>query len=236
MDYLLALLLIIVLPIRSLRHSLRPSTSSRTLIQKYLKTTLYISVLLSLLAYIWISRSLPLADLGLDIPLSSGGQVGMMILAVLIIVGIVSHLIWLRKVKNGTNSQPQKKQDMSDSLPESRTELAAFLLVTVLIGSGWELLYRGFLLWFLAPETGIIAAVCIAALAYGIGHGFKTRGQFIGSIISAFLFTIAFALSGSLWWLMIIHTALPVLAGIAYYRSAQGKQKEIPSGDAGIST
>lgn len=226
MDYFLALLLIIILPIRSLWHSLRPSPSDLTLMQKYLKTILYISAMLSLLAYIWISRSLPLADLGLDIPLSDGGLTGMMILGVLVVVAIVSQLIWLRKVKKDNSPHPDKKPDMSVSLPGTRSELAAFMLVSVLLGCGWELLYRGFVLWFLAPQTGIIAAVIIAALAYGIGHGFKTRGQFIGSIISAFLFTIAFALSGSLWWLMIIHTALPVVMGIAYYRSAQGKIDE----------
>ncbi len=222
-DYLLAAVLILVLPIRSLRQSLRPNPSDLTLMQKYLKTTLYISALLILLAYIWISRSLPLAELGLDIPLSAGGLTGMMILGVLVVLAILSQLIWLLKVKKDNSPHPDKKPDMSVSLPGTRSELVAFMLVSVLLGCGWELLYRGFVLWFLAPQTGIIAAVIIAALAYGIGHGFKTRGQFIGSIISAFLFTIAFALSGSLWWLMIIHTALPVVMGVTYYRSVQGK-------------
>lgn len=226
MDYLLALLLILVLPVRSLKHSLRPKPSGLTLIQKYGITILYVSALLSLLAYIWISRSLPLAELGLDIPLSSGGQAGMVMLCVLVIVASVSQLIWLRKAKKGNSPQPRKQPDMSESLPSSRSELAVFLLMGVLLGIGWELLYRGFLLWFLVPETGIVVAVVIAALAYGIAHGFKTRGQFIGSIISAFLFTIAFALSGSLWWLMIIHALLPVVMGIAYYRSAPGKLAE----------
>ncbi len=33
----------------------------------------------------------------------------------------------------------------------------------------------------------------------------------MASLISALVFTLAYAVSGSLWWLMILHTGLPLL-------------------------
>ena len=65
-----------------------------------------------------------------------------------------------------------------------------------------------------------MAAVCIAALTYGAAHGYKNRTQFVASVISAFVFTIAFVLTGSLWWLMLIHTAIGIAGGIGSYKRA----------------
>ena len=68
------------------------------------------------------------------------------------------------------------------------------------------------------PAIGITGAVIVAALAYGVGHGFKTWQQALGSAAAAFAFTIAFALTNSLWWLMAFHTAVAVQSGWAGYR------------------
>jgi hypothetical protein len=69
------------------------------------------------------------------------------------------------------------------------------------VGSGrrrrWELLYRGYLLWLLPPLMGMPAAVILAAVAYGLGHGASDWRSVAGATVSSFLFTIAYALSGS---------------------------------------
>jgi membrane protease YdiL (CAAX protease family) len=72
---------------------------------------------------------------------------------------------------------------------------------------GWEILYRGFLLWFLSPYIGIAGAICLASFAYGLARGYQGRRQLVGSIASAFAFTVAFAITRSLWWLMLLHAA-----------------------------
>ena len=87
------------------------------------------------------------------------------------------------------------------------------------------MLYRGFLLWWLTPLVGIIGAVVLASLAYGLAHGWKSRWEGLGSIASAFLFTIGFAVTGSLWWLIAIHTGLPLIALLANWRANDGKKE-----------
>jgi membrane protease YdiL (CAAX protease family) len=83
-----------------------------------------------------------------------------------------------------------------------------------------QLLYRGFLMLVLTP-----GAVILAALAYGAGHGYKSRGQFAGSIVSAFLFTIGYVLTGSLWWLMLLHMGLPLFGLISSSRARKAAQR-----------
>jgi hypothetical protein len=61
----------------------------------------------------------------------------------------------------------------------------------------------------------------VAATAYGGAHGFRDIRQFGGSVVSALAFTMGYALTHSLWWLILIHTALPLLAigGMARQRA-----------------
>ena len=89
------------------------------------------------------------------------------------------------------------------------------LIMGVVVGFAWELLYRGYLLWVLAPRLGIPLAVLLAAAAYGAAHGYKTPKQFAGSLASALVFTLADVVSHSLWWLMLVHAGLPVLLVLA---------------------
>lgn len=84
--------------------------------------------------------------------------------------------------------------------------------------AGWEILYRGFIL-LLTPNTGLPIAITISALAYGIAHGYRSPKQLIASIVSAFAFTIAYALTHSLWWLIVIHAGLPLSAVPAALRA-----------------
>lgn len=61
-----------------------------------------------------------------------------------------------------------------------------------------------------APVTGHPLAVALAAVSYGAGHGYKNPKQFFGSIAASFAFTIGYAVSGNLWWLIVLHAAVPV--------------------------
>lgn len=111
----------------------------------------------------------------------------------------------------------------SRMLPQDSKEKTWFVIFSVVIGFAWELLYRGYLLWILTPQVGVVIAVSIAAISYGLAHGYQNKKQIIGSIIAAFVFTIAFALTNSLWWLILIHSALPLMGLFSMPRSTGKK-------------
>jgi hypothetical protein len=60
------------------------------------------------------------------------------------------------------------------------------------------------------PNTGVPLAVVLAALAYGAAHGYHNPRHFFGSIAMALGFATAYALTGSLWWLIVLHASVPV--------------------------
>ena len=213
--WVLGLLLVVALPWRALRNSSR-GKPARSRTRRYIETTGEIAALLLGLALVAFLYGAGAADLGLAWPPLRSGQVGLLI-AALLIAGLVLATLFLRPKRSA------REDEAMSQLPQGRDETWAYLAFTPFAGFGWEILYRGFLLWWLTPLVGIVVAVMISSLAYGLAHGWQSHAQGIGSILSAFLFTIGFALTGSLWWLIAIHTALPLVGLLAAWRARTGK-------------
>ena len=215
-DLVLAAILLLAFPAWQLWRSLRTGERPRPAkLRGYLRTSAIISVLLAMLAAIWIAGGRSLASLGLDIPPSTGGLIGLAIAAAIVAALFVPTLLM----------KPRKEWLTlgADILPDTPAERAVFALMTLLIGAGWELLYRGFLLWALGPAVGLPFAIVAAAVAYGLAHGYKSQGQLAGSIAAALVFCIAYALTGSLWWLMIVHIAMPMVMPVARWRARRAE-------------
>lgn len=214
--WILALLLVVALPWRALRAS-RSGKPARSRARRYIETIAEIVALLLGLAVVATLNGAGAADFGLAWPPPRAGLVGVLI-AALLIAGLVGATLFLKPRRGSAREDEAMRQ-----LPQGRDELLAYLAFTPFAGFGWEILYRGFLLWWLTPLVGIAGAVVIASLAYGLAHGWKSRADGLGSLVSAFLFTIGFAVTGSLWWLIAIHTALPLVGLLAGRRARTGQ-------------
>ena len=219
-EYILAIVLIGVMPARTLYKSLRGGRPKVSRSRVYIKSGTIILGLLVLLCYAWLHAARDPALLGLDVPLSGRGMIGLAIAVALFVALAIVEIVMKRNRQGSDDEKAREKLAANDLLPRTRVELMLFLGFALLAGCGWELLYRGFLIWLLVPYVGTTGAICVAALAYGTAHGYKNRVQFLGSIVSAFAFTIAFVLTGSLWWLMLIHTAAGVVGGFSSYKLA----------------
>jgi membrane protease YdiL (CAAX protease family) len=218
LDLALLAYLLIVLPGLQLHASLGAVKSERTRLSRYIVTSLRIFVLLALLATDWWWMGRSAAALGIGTPVNALGQLGLAADFVLV-VGCALYA-WRMSRRDPSKLAKQRVDLEGEKLfPETPVETAWLVAMMLLIGAGWELLYRGYLIWALAPAAGIAGAVIVASLAFGVGHGFQSWSRFLGSIVSAFAFTLAYVLTGSLWWLMIVHIVLP-LFGLASYRIA----------------
>ena len=215
-ELIFAIFLVLILPGWKLRHSLQKNPPKRDQAATYRSNMLLISTLLLILTGLMFWSGRPAAALGLVLPPIGLWCLG--ISAALLAALAIANALWERSLKGEKLAQFEAKMAQTSAhMPATRAELKSFLILTILLGCGWELLYRGFLMLVLTPLTGSYAAVALAALAYGAGHGYQSKGQFVGSIISAFLFTIGYVATGSLWWLMLVHTALPASMAITAY-------------------
>lgn len=210
LDILLLVCLLLVLPgwqmWRSLTEARRPSERRSA---RYRRATLVALALAALLAADWLVTRRPVAALGLDWPISRSGMIGLAITVVLLFALAATSLL----KRQPTDPEQAARADQGAAIlqPETPGELRLLLLFLPIAGVVWELLYRGYLLWALTPALGAIGAVTIAALAYGLAHGIKSVGQAGASLASALAFTIGYALTQSLWWLILLHIGLPLL-------------------------
>ena len=208
----LAIALLVLVPAWGVWRS-RPDRPKQERKARY-KSTMALGLgLLAALALVAWREGLGLADLGLG-PLDRTGAWSLAAAATL-----------LALLSLGLRSTKARKERPDDSatamLPHASDEVPLFAAMILVAGIGWELLYRGFLLWFLPPFTGLWPAVAIAALAYGLAHGWHSGKRFAASLVSALLFTTGYALTHSLWWLILIHLGLPLIGYLGWRRLRQ---------------
>jgi membrane protease YdiL (CAAX protease family) len=212
-DLLLSFYLLVCFPLHSLWRSLQaaPPKPIRPPLQSYWRQGRFVLVLLAALALVMRLEKHSASDLGLAFPSSPAAMWGLLAAGCLLL-GL--HLAGTRMERKMTPAQRARQEaqlrDLPFAMPRTPTETAAYLFTMVLMTATWEVLFRGYLLLVLTPVTGLPAAIALAAIAYGAGHGYKHPKQFFGSIAAAFAFTIGYALTGSLWWLIVLHAAAPV--------------------------
>lgn len=196
LDLLLAAILLVAVPL----HALLRSRSQHDRRKRYRQTVTLIVVLLGLLALNWSINGRSIVALGLEAPTSTGALIGLC-LAILFLLAMASI---------ARRHAPSPAALTNTLLPVTPEERRAFVPVVLAAGIGWELLYRGFLLFFLTPHIGVLAAVLLAALSYALAHAPRDARQALGAAISALLFCVAYTLTGSLWWLIILHVGMPL--------------------------
>jgi len=216
LDFLLASMLLIGMPVYAILRGLSTRHPPVDKLRRYRRSIASISILLMILLVDWVITARGLTQLGLAAP-TSHAAIGGFVVAVLVAIVLFFYLASITKSNVEKATRPDDQAH--NILPESRDELRLFVVFTIMAGFGWEVLYRGFLLFWLSPMIGLAPAVAASSTAYGLCHGYKTMTQTVGSLVSSLLFTTGYATTGNLWWLIILHIALPLLSVLATSRT-----------------
>ena len=212
----LAFVLLLVMPGEALWRDWS-KRRGHSLAHRYSATIARALALLVALVIVAKIEGITAAELGIGIRLGIGGFVGLAI-ALLVVSGLTAATLLAK-----TDPAKVERHQTHGLMPNNPHELRLFLVLTPLIGFAWELLYRGYLLWWLTPFLGIPLAVSCASVSYGLAHGWKNAREGFSSIAAAFLFTIGYAITGSLWWLIIIHIGLPLIGFMATHRATASR-------------
>ena len=210
-----------VLPALSLFYGLRSANERRVgsdkLIGRYMRTMLRGWVVAAAVLVAWKLAGRSFDDLGLKWPPEP-----LEFAAIAFALTTIAVLAW--QVSFGFRPSEKdiaawKRQlDALKLAPRNAKELLAFIPVSITAGVWEELFYRGFLMWFFAPLAGVVGSIVITSIIFGIGHAYQGWKGVVRTTLAGAFFATGYALTGSLWWLMILHAAIDVFAGILAWR------------------
>jgi len=223
LDLVLLLLAVLVMPALSAlsgRKLARLPPEKRNLPARYWQTIARGWIVAGILLAYWHWMGRPFAALGLDWPIGVKGRLGFGFDA-LIVAALLIHASRLPRLLRGDLDKARRALKQVKITPRTNGELALFMLVAITAGVWEELLYRGFLIWFLMPFAGMIGAAILSSVIFGLAHAYQGwRGIAVTTAIGLAL-AILYLATNSLWWLMLAHALIDINGGIVAFRLAR---------------
>ena len=227
LDHAFFIVLAVLFPVRAgiygFRRILRAGPGERPQVRRavYRQAILLQWGLVLVAAAYWVAYRRPWRALGLvpDFNWWLGG----------VAVGIVlAGLAVLRQRRQALEddealaSVRRRMEKLEPMLPHSREDLALFYRLSVTAGICEEILYRGYIIWYLSRWLTDWPAAAVAAVVFGIGHAYQGfRGVIATGFVGVFLGCI-YVLTGSLYAGMVIHALMDAHSGhllqVAYER------------------
>lgn len=223
-DHILIVAITILLPLHDLifwfprlRRATGPSLG-RARSRAYLESAIIEWALALLVIFHWITTSRPVAGLGFGVP---GGW--RFWSASLLVAGALAFTTWQRLSLTRSSEAKVRREVMEQLehlrplLPHTRTEMIRFVLLSLTAGICEEVLFRGYLLWYLSCLVPSVAAWLAGALLFGMAHAYQGSGGVLRTGLVGAGLVALYVISGSLWLPMILHAFVDVNSGLLAY-------------------
>lgn len=186
-------------------------------VRLYRQTVLVEWVFFALLIAAWFDFGRPIAGLGFVMPGGPGFWSG-----VAFCIALVGYLLYSwRSVKKASATDKARHAESLRNLvifvPHTRRELHNFYAVSVTAGIVEEIVYRGFVIWYLGQYMPVWAAVVASSVAFGLGHSYQGAGGALRAGLAGFALGALYIVSGSIWLPIVAHALLDVLQGAAIH-------------------
>ena len=231
LDHGFAILIAIIYPVAGLigfRRLLRRVAAGKTVnrSQLYRNTLLGHWTLFLVCMAIWAGAARPWPALGFGLHYDTWFALA----AVLTIAGIVVLMLQMRHVRSATQEDidgfKERFGNLSIMMPQNGNELARFYGLSITAGIVEEVLWRGFLIWYLSQLMPVWGAVLVSTLGFGLAHAYQGLSHLPQITVVGAVFAALYMISGSIWLPIILHAAVDILQGrLAYdvmYRSVIG--------------
>lgn len=162
---------------------------------------------------IWLGLGRSLAGLGLTLPLGTGGLWG----AGTTVLVVAFLLRQWRTVGRMTPEElaPYAGQvdAFRDLLPHTDREAARFRGLAVTAGVCEEIVFRGYLIAYLAAYLPVWPAAVLGGVAFGVAHAYQGVPGMIKTGATGVFTGVLYVGTGSLVWSMLIHAAIDLHGG-----------------------
>lgn len=100
-------------------------------------------------------------------------------------------------------------------VPRDSSERRLWMSLSLTAGLCEEILYRGFLIWYLNLLLPGMAAVLLAAIVFGLAHRYLGwKDGVLRATIAGVVLGVAYLVTGTLWVPIALHVILDVTSGL----------------------
>jgi len=172
----------------------------------YRELVLEQTVTASAVLVLWRIGSVPASSLGLIAPRSWALTLG-------VLAAVVGVLVWSSlRLRPKADKLRKKVQDSVGALiPDSHQERSWWAAVSVGAGISEELVFRGFLLYYLSlylPHLNTAERVLLVSLFFGLAHIYQGKSGAIGTGILGLILAGLYLMTGSLLLPVAIHAVV----------------------------
>ncbi len=186
-------------------------------VRAYLQAMLTQWVLAILAIVMWTRLGRPAADLGFE--LVGGWRLAVGVAA--LILAVILFEVQRRRVTCSEEAQRELRKKIGDAgalLPADVKELFLFSHLSVTAGICEEILYRGFLIWYLTQIVGLVPAVILSSVLFGFAHLYQGKKGVAQTGIVGLVFALLYVVTGALWVPMLLHTLVDINSGVLWYQ------------------
>jgi membrane protease YdiL (CAAX protease family) len=222
-DHLYFLILTLFVPPRAVMSMRRLERAAddelpRLRLRSYRMILIFQWGLALLLLVLWQRYGRSWSAIGL-VPRLNGGSIGVFA-GILIVVGVL--VVQSRAQRDDERLWErlrQRMQRLRRLLPKTRAELRWFGAVSFTAGVCEELLYRGFVIWYLGHVMPIVPAAFLSAAIFGLAHLYQGLGGILRTgALGGFLASV-YLLTGSLYLPMVLHVLADAYSGHMMYEA-----------------
>jgi membrane protease YdiL (CAAX protease family) len=102
---------------------------------------------------------------------------------------------------------------LSIIIPHNGSELARFYALAVTAGIVEEILWRGFLIWYLNQFMPLWAAAVISTIGFALAHAYQGLANLPQITAVSAALAALYLISGSIWFPIVLHAAIDILQG-----------------------
>jgi len=178
---------------------------------------------------VWRSLARGLSSGALGLGKLGGASAILGSLALPLVVGAL-HWWNLRRVGKSPGKAAELMRALAERiLPVRPVELFAYFALAVTAGVCEEFLYRGFAMGALA-RVGLPggAVVILTAVLFGLAHAYQGRSGILGTFVMGILLGVARLAYDTLVPVIMMHTAMDLVAGVAGPRYLLSKVAKVP--------
>lgn len=235
-DHLFVFLLLVVQPIHgavSYRRYLKRIEAGEPAdpIKLYREIMLLEWLALAALATVWIFFNRPAAELGFVAPAGVNFYVGIVLLVL-----VCGFLVYTgHRVKRMTDDektqQAESLGDLVHFLPRNPVHYRYFIGTSITAGIVEEIVYRGFVIWYLMQFMPVWGAVITSSIFFGLGHSYQGASGMLRTGLIGLGFAVFYVFTGSIWLPIIGHALLDVLQGKSIVEILRDTERAPPASE-----